>query len=130
VALTSQPQSLTLLPDRLTVCRLDPSDPVPEWAAGDGFLSITRTATELSIVCDEALPPGGLTREDGWRVLAIDGQLDFNLVGILAELSGILAAAGISLFAISTYDTDYLLVQGDDLQLAKTALRDQGHRVR
>jgi hypothetical protein len=129
VALASQPQSLTLLPDRLTVCRLDPSDPVPEWAAGEGFLSITRTATELSIVCDEQLPPDGLKKEDGWRALVIDGQLDFGLVGIVAELSGILAAIGISLFVIATFDTDYLLVKADVLERAVAALRKHGNRV-
>jgi hypothetical protein len=122
-------QSLTLLPGMLTVCRLGAQDPIPEWVAGDGFLSITRTAAELSIVCDEELPPAGLTREDGWRALGVAGPLDFSLVGILAELSGILAAAGISLFAISTYDTDYLLVQADVLNRAIAALRAQGHRV-
>jgi hypothetical protein len=129
MALAPQPQSLTLLPDRLTVCRLDPSDPLPEWVAGDGFLSITRTATELSIVCAEGLPPVGMRREDGWRALVIDGQLDFGLVGIVAELSGILAAIGVSLFVVSTFDTDYLLVKADALERAIAALRKHGHLV-
>lgn len=121
--------SLSLLPGRLTVCRLNEDDPVPEWAKGGRFLSITRTASELSIVCDEELLPEGPTRKDGWRSLVIDGQLDFSMVGILAELSGVLAEVGVSLFVISTYDTDYLLVQSDDLDRAIVALRESGHRV-
>jgi hypothetical protein len=91
--------------------------------AGSLF-SITRTNEELSIVCAEALVPPGVQVESGWRGLKVAGPLDFALTGILAELSGALARAGISLFAISTYDTDYILVKEKDLeQTVETLLR-------
>ena len=127
--MTPGPLSFSTLPDRLAVCRLDPGDPLPAWASGDAFLSVTRTRDELSIVCAEELPPGEVTREDGWRALVIEGQLDFGLVGILAEVSGALASAGVSLFAISTYDTDYVLVRAARLDLAVATLRERGHLV-
>ena len=83
---------------------------------------MTRTADELSIVCPEEQVPGDLTAERDWRAFKVEGPLDFALVGILAELSGALAAAEVSLFAISTYDTDYLLVRAGKLAEAKRAL--------
>ncbi len=121
-----QSLSLQILAAPLAVCRLAANDPLPTWALSGDFLSITRTLDELSIVCPEAQAPPGVTVERGWRGLKVSGPLDFALVGILARLSGALAAAGISLFAISTYDTDYLLVRQADLPGAVQALRAAG----
>ena len=121
--------NLHLLEEQLAVCRLDAAAELPEGFRGGGFWSITRTQSELSLVCAEELAPAGARIEHGWRCLMVKGPLDFSLVGILAELAGVLAGAGVSIFAISTFDTDYLLVKSADLEAALAALRKAGHRV-
>lgn len=120
---------LSALEDQLAICRLAPDSEVPGWATEAWFVSVTRTPDELSIVCPEPYIPDEITREDGWRALAIEGPLDFSLVGILASVATTLAEAGLSVFAISTYDTDYLLVQEDALATAVAVLRESGHGV-
>jgi hypothetical protein len=84
----------------------------------------------LSIVCPEDRVPGETTREDGWRALRVEGPLDFSWVGIVAALSRVLAEAGVSIFVLSTYDTDYLLVRETDVDRASDALIAAGHLVR
>ena len=121
--------TLTLFPDILAVCRLDPDGPVPSWALGGPFTSITRTPAELSIVCRQKGVPDGVRCERGWRYLAVEGSLAFALTGILASLTGALAMAGVSVFAISTFDTDYLLVRETDAERAVELLSREGHRV-
>ena len=120
---------LTLFPDILAVCRLNPDDVVPLWAFGGPFTSITRTPTELSIVCLQKGVPEGVRCEQGWRPLAVDGPVAFGLTGILASLTGALALAGVSVFVISTFDTDYLLVREADAERAVELLSREGHRV-
>ncbi len=120
---------LEVLSGGYAVCRLPAGSPWPAWAEGGPFVSITRTAEELSVVCAAHLVPPGVQAAGGWRALKVAGPLDFSLVGILAALSGTLAAAGVSIFALSTYDTDYLLVPGGQLSAALDALRDSGHTV-
>lgn len=93
------------------------------------FFSVTRTPAELSAVCDFAALPSGVKAEGPWSMLAVRGPLDFNLTGVLAGLATPLAAAGISIFAVSTYDTDYTLVRNDDLDRAVRALREAGHTI-
>lgn len=117
---------LQIMPQRLAVARLDPAADLPAWLPRDGFLSITRTSDELSIVVDEQALPGRVTAETGWRMLKVLGPLDFSLVGVLASLANPLAAAGVSIFAISTYDTDYLLVREAQFPLALAALAEAG----
>jgi len=112
----------------LAVARLAPDAEVPGWANGP-LTSITRTAEELSIVCAEKNVPGETTAERGWRALSVAGPLDFELTGVLASLTGPLAAAGIPVFGISTYDTDYLLVRATDLPAAVDVLLAAGHRM-
>lgn len=121
--------TLALLPFSLTIARLRADQELPAWASAGQFFSITRTAEELSVVCESALAPAGGQAEPGWRGLKVIGPLDFSLIGILAGLSGTLAQAGISLFAISTYDTDYLLIKEDSLEAALAALRGSGYAV-
>lgn len=116
-----------MLPDRLAICRLDPTDSVPDWASTGPFHSITRTAAELSVVCPEFAVPDGVKSVPGWRALKVDGVLDFALTGILASLAQPLAAARVSLFAFSTYDTDYVLVRENDVARAIGALTEAGH---
>ena len=112
----------------LAVCRLAPDAVVPDWAAGP-FVSVTRTPEELSVVCDEAGVPDGVRAERGWRALELEGPIDFNLTGVLAGLTVPLADAGISVFVISTFDTDWLLVREPQLPDALTALRQAGCEV-
>lgn len=121
--------TLLLLPDLFAVCRLTPDAPVPAWAATGGFFSITRTADELSIVCRQDAVPKEVKSERGWRCLRVAGTIDFALVGVLASLLTPLAEAGIGVFAISTFDTDYLLVKANDLDRAVVALREAGNKV-
>jgi hypothetical protein len=125
----SLPLSLRLLPDPLAVCRLLPSEPVPAWALASPFFSVTRTEKELSIVCRDALVPGDVRAERGWRAFELEGTFDFSLTGVLASLLEPLARAGVSIVAISTYDTDYVLVRGESLSRAVAALRGAAHRV-
>ncbi|MGZ3651497.1 MAG: ACT domain-containing protein [Bdellovibrionota bacterium] len=115
---------LTLLAETFSVCRLSAAAPIPEWALGSrGLLSLTRTAQELSLVCETRLVPAGIKAETDWRALAVAGVLDFSLTGILASLANPLAKAGISLFAVSTFDTDFILVKAMNLEAAIKALR-------
>ena len=116
--------TLSLRPGLFAVCRLAPDQALPAWLDWSADLaSVTRTADELSIVCPTDQVPDGVTAERDWRAFKVEGPLDFALIGILAELSGALAKAGVSLFALSTYDTDYLLVRSADLAGAADALR-------
>jgi uncharacterized protein len=113
--------NLYLLPEKLGVYRLDPGAPLPGPDNGT-FFSVTRTADEISVVCREDLIPADCPGEKGFRILKVKGPLDFNLTGILASLLNPLAAAGISVFAVSTYDTDYILVKDENLKPALSAL--------
>lgn len=125
--------TLSVLDGTFGVCRLDGGAEISARLLDLEFFSITRTGEELSIVAPEAalrsedLP--GTRVEGGWACLKVEGPLEFSLVGVLAALSGPLARAGVSLFAISTYDTDYLLVGKDDLPAAVAALSEAGHAV-
>ena len=127
--MTAPKLRLLLLEDRLAVCRLGPTEDVPSWAAGVGFSSATRTRDELSVVCPEGAVPAGVRAEKGWRALRVAGSMDFALVGVLASMAVPLAGAGVGIFAISTFDTDYLLVKADDLDRAIGALAASGHVV-
>lgn len=122
--------TLTILPDTLAVCRLDASVTVPPWATTGNFFSITRTAQELSVVCLQSLVPDGVRCERDWRCLQLAGPIPFSTVGVLASLVQPLADKEISVFAISTFDTDYLLVKAADLERAIDAWRKCGHIVR
>jgi hypothetical protein len=121
--------TLTLLPDHLAVCRLPSDAPFPSGVCSKTFLSVTRTSDELSIVCDADSVPPDARSELGWRCFKVAGPLDFALVGVLASLAGALAEAGVSVYAISTFDTDYLLVKAEAVSSAVEALRTQGHAV-
>lgn len=121
--------TLTLLPDRLAVCRLPPDAPFPPEPPGGPLWSVTRTPHELSLVLAESAVQHGWKAERGWRCLVVEGPLDFSLIGIMASLATPLAEAEVSLFAVSTYDTDYVLVREENLERAIAALRDAGHWV-
>ncbi len=119
---------LIVLPDKFAVCRLLSSENVPSWVWGNkSLLSVTYTADELSIVCASENVPDDVQCERLWGAMKVQGPLDFALTGILAALAGPLAEAGIAIFALSTYDTDYILVKEDTLQQAVMVLRQHGH---
>jgi hypothetical protein len=121
--------TLILLPDTFAICRLEPDASIPPWATASGFFSITRTADELSIVCRQSDVPEGILCERGWRCVGVAGTIEFSVVGVLASLTAPLAKAGISVFSISTFDTDYLLVKETDLEGAVAALRQESHII-
>jgi hypothetical protein len=115
---------LTLLQGRLAVCRLAAEEPIPDWVWGKGFVSVTRTPEELSLVCPEGCLPADTAGrvERGFRAFRVEGPLDFGLSGVLASLLDPLARERIPVFVISTFDTDYLLVREDQTDRAAEAL--------
>jgi len=117
------------MPGAFAVCRLDPSEAVPGWVAGSRLASITRTPEELSLVCAEERVPEDVRCERGWRCLVVQGPLPLTMTGVLESLARPLAEAGVSIFALSTFDTDHLLVQAAQLAKAVAALRAAGHAV-
>lgn len=121
------PVKLDLLPQAFTVCQVPDFSEV---SLETDFCFPQKTDRERSLVClTEQVPARVLSRRDGWRALRIEGTLDFSLVGILAGISAVLAEAGISLFALSTYDTDYVLVQRTDLDRTLQVLKQAGYQV-
>ena len=121
--------TMKLLKEKYGVCRLDKNELIPKWAQNSDFFSITKTCDELSIVCSEDDIPIVIKCEKDWRILKIEGPLDFSLIGILASISTILAQNEISVFAISTYDTDYILVKNKDLSNAIQSLIKERYEV-
>jgi hypothetical protein len=121
---------LELLPDTLAICRLPADAAVPRWTSSSGaFLTVSRTPGELSIVALQNAVPGATRCERDYRAIRVKGTLPTNLVGILLSIAEPLAQAGLSIFAISTYDTDYVLIKGRDVSAALGALRRAGHQV-
>lgn len=120
---------LSVLPGSFAIVRLAPDAPVPGWGTQGGFFSVTRTNEELSVVCAEDHVPRGLASETGWRALKVKGPFSLSEIGVLAALTAPLAEAKVSLLAISTFDTDYLLVSEKQLDPAITALKGAGHRI-
>ena len=102
---------------------------MPEWAIGPGFSCVTRTAEELSIVCEQGRVPAGVRVETGWVGLKLEGPFPFAMTGVLTSFLQPLAAAGIPIFAVSTFDTDYVLMKRDKLEKATDALRVAGHQM-
>ena len=122
--------AFTLLPANFAVCRLESGAPVPTWALTGAFVSVTRTADELSVICLEAAVPGDVVAAPGWRCFKLEGPFDFSVTGLVASFSSALAGAGISLMVVCTYDTDYLLVRSQDLDRAIASLERGGFRIR
>jgi hypothetical protein len=121
--------AISTLPGRLAVCRLEPGEEWPAWAASGSLISVTRTADELSVVCGEEVVPDGVRCERGWKALRVRGPLAFSETAVLSSLAGPLARAGISVFVVSTYDTDYILVKEEQLSEAAAVLVAEGHAV-
>jgi len=119
---------LKILNGNYGVCKLSKEDEIPGWIKGN-FVSIARTEDELSIVCEEEYIPENVKFENDWKCLKVVGPLDFALTGILSSLAQPLALADISIFAISTFDTDYLLIKKDMLKKAIEVLSNEGHKI-
>ena len=121
------PLELDVLDGRWAVATLDPGSPVPEWARDPSLSALVLTAEELTVVAPADRVPDGVRAEGPWAALKVRGPLDFALTGILASLAAPLAEAGVSIFALSTFETDVLLVREGDLERAGAALAAAGH---
>ena len=126
--------SFEFLPDRYAVCRLAADESLPQWALQNDsgkqqFVSLNWTPDELSVVCRESIVPDDVESETDWMCMRVAGKLDFSLVGILARITRYLADAHISVFAVSTFDTDYLLVKRSQWPLTIKTLSEAGCKV-
>lgn len=120
---------MSIMEDNFGICRFGPDNSIPEWAFRGGFASVTKTSEEISVVCPQKFVPDHVLCEKNWRALKVEGPLDFSLTGILASISTILAKGGISIFAVSTYDTDYVLVREKDMDSAVAALTGGSYEI-
>jgi hypothetical protein len=122
---------ISVLKDDFAVCRLSAFEPLPDWVFKNPLSSITKTPEEYSVVCPQEVIPEQvkLAREGEWKCLKIQGPLDFSEFGIISNLTSILAAAEISVFVLSTYETDYILVKRMNIEKAAKVLSDSGHDV-
>src|SRR5262245_54146108 len=121
--------TLTILAETFAVSKLDKGVPIPSWVSLSDWWSVTRTDDELSVVCPEAQVPADVISNRGWKCLRVAGPLDLALTGILASLLEPLTEARVSVFAVSTFDTDYLFVKTEDLAAAARSLSLAGHQV-
>jgi hypothetical protein len=122
----TRPIHLSILAQKAGICRLPSNAGIPAWAGAGEFASITRTSDELSIICPEDAIPSGIPGEKAWRVMKLEGPFEFSEIGILAAILEPLARAGISILAVSTFDTDYVLVKEDCLARAREVLIAEG----
>jgi len=120
--MSNQKFTLSILPESLAICHFDEKSLIPDWARDISFCSITRTKDELSLVCPQDKIPGGVLAEKDWRAFKLESVGDIYSIGIIAALSKPLAEAGISIFNISTYQTNYILVEEKNLAKAKEIL--------
>jgi hypothetical protein len=120
---------LFALDELYAIVRLHPDAGLPDWVEGGHFWSVTRSDSELSVVCREEDVPEDASAERGWCALEVAGPLDFSLTGVVASLVSPLADAAVPIFVLSTFDTDYLLVREPDLPRAAEALRGAGHTI-
>ena len=111
------------------ICKLPPRNPIPPWAMSGDMWSVTRTESELSVLCDQASLPREVQAERNWRALQVAGPLPFDMVGVLSSLLTPIADAGVSIFAFSTFDTDFVLVREEAFENACQALRRAGHTI-
>jgi len=115
--------TLSILPEKIGICHFAKNSPIPDWALEKtNFTSITRTQDELSITLPQEKIPGGVMVERDWRAFKLEGDLDLSSVGVIASLAKPLAEAQISIFNVSTYETNYILVEEKNLRKAKKIL--------
>jgi hypothetical protein len=123
--------AISVLKDTYAICRMSLFEPLPDWILKYSLSSITRTAEDYTVVCPIESIPGGdkAIFEGAWKCLKIHGPLDFNEVGVISSLTGVLSAANISVFVLSTYETDYILIKRMYLEKALQVLSDSGHQI-
>lgn len=121
--------TLSRLSGLLAVCKLPEDAAIPDWAYNRDFLALVRTPDELTVVCPQDNVPDGVIAERGWVALKVHGPLEFNMVGVLAQVSTTLAESGVSIYSISTYETDYFLLKETRLEVACSALVRAGHTI-
>ena len=126
---TVSPSRLTVVPGRLAICRWDKGSPLPDWSMRGDFFAIVGTPDEVSIVCDEGVVPLEVEASRDWVALKVAGPMPLSTVGVLADVAGPLAQAGVSLFAVSTFETDYVLINKFKVEIAIEALKQAGHSV-
>ena len=120
--------TIEIMDERFTVCKVES---VPQELLDDRFCFVGKTDKELSLVCrTDLVPAQTLAREDGWRGMRVTGTLDFSLIGILAEISSILAENRIGIFAVSTFNTDYIFVKKENFAKALQVLAERGYEIR
>jgi uncharacterized protein len=119
----------SVLPGQFAVCQLHRDEELPAWVYQSSFYTISKTADELSVVCEEHLVKGEIKKSVGWKLLKINAVLDLSLTGITAQFSTALAKAGVNLSVIATYNTDYILVEEAKLATATKALRESGFEI-
>lgn len=121
---------LNQIEGNFSVVRLEPQSAIPEWVWNGSFTSISKTEDELSVVCGSQFVPSSTKKDErNWCLLKVDGPLGFSLTGILSSIAKPLADDGISIFSISTFDTDYILVKSDNISKAVSSLERVGHQV-
>ena len=121
--------NLKILPQTYAIARLEPTAAMPDWADGAGFVSISRTDDELSIVCPEERMPDEVRKDAGWSCLKLLGPFAFGETGIVLSVIRPLSENGIGIFVVSTFDGDHLLVKTDDLEKARALLTEAGHII-
>jgi len=125
----SESLHLEIEPFQVGLFKLPPSSQIPQWVFESSFYSITKTLEELSILCTDSVIPREIIAERNWSCFRLMGSIDFSTTGVLASLADPLARAGISIFSVSTFETDYLLVRKDKLQDAIACLEQAGHVI-
>ena len=115
------------MPENYAICSFDPETTSPDWTDRSSIFSITKTSKEITIVCEEDLVPGACKKNENWKCVKVEGHFDLNATGVLASLAGPLAQNKISLYVISTYDTDYVLIHAQNIDKAVSCLCEYGH---
>ena len=122
-------RQLSILKGVFAIVQIQPGSKIPQQVGDDGLFAFLSTPDEVSIVCEERIVPKDGKFSAGWKTLMVQGPLDFSLVGILADISSVLAKAEISIFALSTYNTDYILLKQSHLDKAVKALNRAGYEI-
>jgi len=120
---------LSLLDGMYAICAFESDTPIPDWAVTASLCSITRTKKELTVVCPQNIIPAGIKHDHGWRCFRIDGSFDLNQIGVISSLAAPLAQAGISIFVVSSYDTDYIMVNEEKVEQAIAVISGDGHSI-
>ncbi|MFZ1976531.1 MAG: ACT domain-containing protein [Bacteroidota bacterium] len=120
---------LRTIPGQFGICKLQPGESIPLWAMSGNFWSVTRTENEVSVVCPQEQIPRDVEVERNWRVLQVVGPLTFEMTGVLLSLAAPLADAGVSIYSVSTFETDFILIQEKSFEIACRTLTKAGHNI-